>query len=102
MKEMCYKRSPLACPTCGSLRFAIVDMNASLYTTNGEGDIVDYRELRNSTFGKCLNCGDEYEMITVSGSFIPMTPLRSLLGDYGHFNISNEYIVDMQNPMLEE
>ena len=98
-KEMCYKQSPSACPKCGHARYVVIDMNASIYTTNGEGEVNRHKELRNSTVGKCLNCGEEYTMISVSGMFIPMTYLRSILGGFGY--IAKDEVCIIENPMLE-
>lgn len=98
-KEMCYKLPLSACPRCGSLRYAVIDMNASLYVTDGEGEILNYKELRNSTVGKCLNCGNEYVMINAYAKFVPMTYLRSILGGFGY--IAKDEICEIENPMLE-
>ena len=91
-----------SCPTCGHSQFIVVESQLDSYLTNSGGEIIDHKEERHVCVGKCVNCGNTFEMYPTNNGFIPLTKLKKLLYDY----IYNEEIQDKElqsnidNPFL--
>ena len=99
MKEMCRIIPAGSCPSCGHKQFFVMQGQVDQYITNGDGVVIDFKELEYKAIGKCLNCNKEYEMMPTTTGFIPLTPLRKILYDYTpHLAIEESYS-HVDNPM---
>lgn len=99
MKEMVNKISKRLCPNCGYKQFIVYERNENLYLINNDGEIIDSSELANYAKGKCIRCGEEYDMMSCSTRFIPLTNLTKILYDYSPHKIEEEKIKIIPNPM---
>ena len=101
MKEMCRLVPQGACPTCGHKQFVVYENTTDLYLTNQDGEAIDHTEVRYIAFGKCLNCGKEFEMMPTSIGFIPLTGLRKILYEYSPSSYINETELGSTNNPME-
>lgn len=99
MKEMVYLIPKGSCPNCTHKQFVVYERNENLYLTNNDGEVIDNAEISNYAIGKCLRCGKEYDMMSYSTRFIPLTALRKILFDYSPHKIEEENIKIIPNPM---
>lgn len=98
MKIMVHSIPKGSCPNCGNRQFVVYERNENLYLTNMDGEIIDNAELSNYAIGKCLKCGKEYEMLSNTTQFIPLTKLRKLIFDYtSNIEVNEEKYIS--NPM---
>lgn len=99
IKEMCYRVPEGSCPNCGHKQFIVYERNENLYLTNMDGEIIDNNEISNYAIGKCISCGAEYEMISSTTKYIPITKLRKILFDYSPHKFIEDKIINIPNPM---
>lgn len=101
MKEMVNYVPFGSCPICGHKQFIAVESNISVFLTDGDGMVVQSKELDHNVKGKCLNCNTEFDMLSTLYGFIPLTSLRKILLDY--MDITNDVIEcdykNIDNPM---
>lgn len=99
MKEMCTNIPKGSCPNCGHKQFIVYEQQQNAFITNQDGDIIDSKELSHTAVGKCIRCGQVFDMFSALNRFIPLTELRKILYDYSpYLENENKYI---KNPMEE-
>lgn len=70
-----------ACPKCGNMNFAVLECNYTGYkVVNGE--VIDFIEYDSPCIGVCTVCGSKYKMARGYDTFIPITPMRSILKEF--------------------
>lgn len=87
------------CPVCRSKQFVVSCTQQDLYLTNGDGEIIDGKELMSYAYGKCVKCGTETEMFSTKDGFIPLTPIRKII--YGYSKPEEDMKNHMNLPITE-
>ena len=70
------------CPKCGHTQFIVREITSTLYLTDRDGKVCDFKDEFTTTVGMCTNCNATFDMYPAYDTFIPLTPLMKLLPEY--------------------